>query len=127
MKSRFLPLYLFALFGCGVTATAAGFLGWLYPALSLVLIAPLFFLSVWVGQTALLWKNLGRSEKILLIILCAIWLVHLTGIFVPETGFDAVWYHLPIVDQFVLMHRIFYVPDFFQSLNPQFSDLIFLL
>src|SRR5690606_12153593 len=53
--------------------------------------------------------------------------IHATGIFVPETGFDAVWYHLPVIKAFSEAHRFVYLPDLYQSLNPLFSDSIFLL
>ncbi len=108
---------------CGMVTTVAGFFGLIYPILSVFLILPIISLvlcTVKIFQYA-------KTEKVLISILVVIWLLHATGLFVPETGFDALWYHLPIVQQFVLHHRIFYIPELYQSLNPLFSDIIFLL
>ncbi|MFZ5376068.1 MAG: glycosyltransferase family 39 protein [Patescibacteria group bacterium] len=62
-----------------------------------------------------------------MILLLLIWLCHLIQVFVPETGFDALWYHLPLADLYLRSGRIVFSPELYQSLNPQFSDLIFLL
>src|SRR5258708_1946884 len=67
-----------------------------------------------------------KIDQFLVGSLVVIWFIHLLGVFVPETGFDAVWYHLPIVSEFAKLHRVMYLPDFYQSLNPLWSDLIFL-
>jgi 4-amino-4-deoxy-L-arabinose transferase-like glycosyltransferase len=63
--------------------------------------------------------------KATLIGLGLIWFLHLLGVFTPETGFDAVWYHLPIIARFIQEGRVFYIPELYQSVNPLFSDLIF--
>jgi hypothetical protein len=55
----------------------------------------------------------------------AIWSLHFLGLFTPETGFDAVWYHLPVIARFVEAGSIFFIPELYQSVNPLFSDLIF--
>ena len=59
--------------------------------------------------------------------LIIIWLSHFIQILVPETGFDAVWYHLPVVDGILKNGSIIFSPEFYQSLNPLFSDMFFLV
>lgn len=58
--------------------------------------------------------------------LSLIWLSHFIQVLVPETGFDAVWYHLPVIDQIIKNGKIVFNPEIYQSLNPLFSDLIFM-
>ncbi|MBP9819857.1 glycosyltransferase family 39 protein [Candidatus Woesebacteria bacterium] len=57
----------------------------------------------------------------------SIWILHALQLFVPETGFDAVWYHLPVAYQNVLVHNFTFNPALYQSANPLFSDSIFTL
>lgn len=67
-------------------------------------------------------------SKILLIpSLLIIWLSHLLQVFVPETGFDALWYHLPVIKAIIENKGLIYLPDLYQSINPLFSDLYFAL
>lgn len=131
LRSSLVLYLLLAWFGCGAITTLAGFTGYLYPLLSWLLMLPVLLLSWLLLDSAFSLKRLLTSrqwtDSALMIALLFIWLLHLTGVFVPETGFDAVWYHLPIVDQFSELHRIQYLPDYYQSVNPLFSDLIFLL
>lgn len=64
--------------------------------------------------------------KLLLITLIIIvWFSHLIQVFVPETGFDALWYHLPVIKAVKENKGLIYLPYLEQSLNPLFSDLIF--
>jgi hypothetical protein len=114
---------LWSVFFCGAVATLAGFGGFFYPALSVLLLWPLGILAWEVRQFS--WNTFARGEKFLCVAIVVFWLMIGTGIFVPETGFDAVWYHLPVIDKVAQVHRITYLPDLYQSLNPLFSDLIF--
>lgn len=67
------------------------------------------------------------KDKLLPIPLIIIWLSHLVQVFVPETGFDALWYHLPIVKAMVENRGLVYLPTLYQSVNPLFADLYFAL
>lgn len=114
-----------SLFLCGVLATVVGSFGLLYPFLSVVLIVPIVILFLIVKKVVT--SRVSRNQMFLIFALVLIWVTHATGILVPETGFDALWYHLPIVANFVQLHRVVFLPAYYQSLNPMFSDLIFLL
>jgi hypothetical protein len=67
------------------------------------------------------------SRPLVVISLIAVWLSHLLQVFVPETGFDALWYHLPVVKEIVKNRGLIYLPDLYQSVNPLFTDLHFAL
>jgi hypothetical protein len=49
------------------------------------------------------------------------------GVLLPETGFDALWYHLPLVKEYTEKHSLVYDPAFYQSLYPQYGDGLFVL
>ncbi len=70
-------------------------------------------------------KGLERSVLVLGIVL--IWVSHAIQVFVPETGFDAVWYHLPVMKSAIQNNGFVYMPDMYQSVNPLFTDGIILL
>ncbi|MFH1959257.1 MAG: glycosyltransferase family 39 protein [Patescibacteria group bacterium] len=64
-------------------------------------------------------------EKTIIILLILVWLSHLVQVFTPEVGFDAVWYHLPVVKAILEQKKLVFIPDLYQSVNPLWSDLIF--
>lgn len=66
-------------------------------------------------------------EKLTILALILTWLSHLVQVFTPEVGFDAVWYHLPVVKAIIEQQKLVYLPELYQSVNPLFSDLIFAL
>lgn len=111
----------------GLVVTALAFAGLLHDAASILLLIPILFLilCLWDGYQRL--PQLSRIEKLLIQFLIGIWLIHSFGILVPETGFDAVWYHLPIAHEISEAHQLVYLPDLYQSLNPLFTDLLFVL
>jgi hypothetical protein len=117
----------YSLFITGLIATAAGFLGLFYPSISLVLILPLYYLvkGIYHGyKTILLTTTINRW---LLLLLTCWWLLHAIKVFVPETGFDALWYHLPVAHQVITNHRFGISSELYQSFNPLFADSIFFL
>lgn len=63
----------------------------------------------------------------LLCILQIIWFSHFIQVLVPETGFDAIWYHLPVLKSILENGKIVFSDDLYQSLNPLFTDLFFLI
>lgn len=65
-------------------------------------------------------------QKILLTGLFFILLSHAIGILLPETGFDALWYHLPIVKDMADSGQIRYTPEIPQSNQPRLGEIIFL-
>lgn len=116
-----------AWFSCGVVATTAGFLGIFYPAVSISLALPLLVILAICIRKCTSLRVLSIKEKIILIAIVAWWLLHLIQVFTPETGFDAVWYHLPLAKVVNEAHRFIGTLEFYQSFNPQFSDSFFYL
>lgn len=89
----------------------------IFPILVLVLIC----LRVCIG-----WSQLEKLEKGLVLALGSVWFSHFLQVLVPETGFDAVWYHLPVLNQIVHSNGLVTSPTLYQLLYPLWSDLTFL-
>jgi len=66
-------------------------------------------------------------KPLLIILILLVWLSHFIQVLVPETGFDALWYHLPVIKAVIENKGLVYLPDLYQSINPLFSDLYFAL
>ncbi len=64
-------------------------------------------------------------EKAIFILVILTWMSHLVQVFTPEVGFDAVWYHLPVIRAILEQKKLVFIPDLYQSANPLLSDLIF--
>lgn len=109
----------------GMASTTAAFGGLYSPNAPLLLLIPSYFLFLLLKKCFTNIKKLNTYECMYLLSLAAISALHLTGIFAPETGFDAVWYHLPVIKHIALQQKIVYIPDLYQSVNPLFSDLIY--
>lgn len=57
---------------------------------------------------------------------CFTIILHLIGVFAPETGFDALWYHLPLIKEYSSTHQLVYDNQMYQSLYPQYGDILLL-
>lgn len=111
----------------GLVVLAAGFGGFLYPAVSVLLIGPLLFLILAGARFLRTIRSGSIATRWLVATLGFVWLSHFMQVLTPETGFDAVWYHLPVVKAMTSAHGFVFLPDLYQSLNPLFSDGLFLL
>ncbi|MBP7842826.1 hypothetical protein KA017_02380 [Candidatus Woesebacteria bacterium] len=125
MRNILLTFVLFLL--TGVLLTVFAYLGWLTP----------FFLSatfciillLFVYCIAILFSKLhllSKLELVLIYLFVCIWSMHFLQVLVPETGFDALWYHLPVAQGLLYAKGLVYLPQLYQSVNPQFADLYFL-
>lgn len=112
---------------CGILSSLVGFFGFFVSPIWIILFIPFVLLSLLALFTSRSGQYLPRFEKILLGLLVFIWSLHLIQVFVPETGFDALWYHLPAAKLLVENHRFVYSPELYQTANPQFADSIFSL
>lgn len=97
----------------------------LYPPFFLFIFLPIWFMELIILKILTRVSQLPKEEIALVATLGAVWLLHATGLVVPETGFDAVWYHLPVAQSIVAARGLVVLPDLYQSLNPLFSDLLF--
>ncbi len=107
-------------------AVFAGFTGFLLPFVSLLLIVPVS-LSVALVSWYLYSGSKDRTTYFLSLFLSFILLCNFVGTLVPEHGFDAVWYHLPVISAVVTTHHFVYLPELYQSVNPQLSDVLLAL
>lgn len=122
-----LVLIVFSWLVAGIVAVAANFLKIMNLPWAYVLVIPI---SVQFVVSVVALKRISsftKIEKILTYTLLLILLLHFIGVLVPEHGFDAVWYHLPIIRSVVEQHGFISLPDLYQSVNPQFADALFVL
>ncbi|PWU23843.1 hypothetical protein C5B42_01620 [Candidatus Cerribacteria bacterium 'Amazon FNV 2010 28 9'] len=72
------------------------------------------------------YLRMEMIKKILLVGFIFVAIFHAIGILLPETGFDALWYHLPIVKDMAVSREIRIVPDVPQSDEPRLGEVMFL-
>lgn len=110
----------------GVFLTVFGFLG-LLSGVFLTISFVLSILLVCMGCYAFILriKSLDRFETVIFYLLSVILVLHFIQVLVPETGFDALWYHLPVAKEILAREGIVYMSEIYQTLNPLFSDLYF--
>lgn len=118
------PLLLASWLLVGIAASLAAFVGWYSLPLVIFLVFPVTVLCGMQYKLFLAQRFWTRTQQYLLIALTSIWLVHMVGVFTPEHGFDAVWYHLPLIRAYVGAGHFVFLPHFYQSVNPQFSDAL---
>lgn len=94
--------------------------------LPFLLIFPLTALVLIIIRISIGFFVLTRFQRLLLVMLACIWTSHFLQVLVPETGFDAVWYHLPVLQQLVLSNGFTTSPTLYQLLYPLWSDLAYL-
>ncbi len=108
----------------GTLASVAGFVGLYSWPLVFFLFLPGIILIVLISKVFVVMQRWGIREQSLVYLLATTWLIHLVSVFVPEHGFDAVWYHLPLIQTYSEASRFVFLPQFYQSVNPQFSDAL---
>lgn len=64
-------------------------------------------------------------ELLLASVLTLFALSHAVGVFMPETGFDALWYHLPITQVLLHLQKNVFIPELYQSAMPRLGSFIF--
>lgn len=67
-------------------------------------------------------------SRIILLLICVVLLIAYIGVFLPETSFDALWYHLTIPKLFIQNYSLWYIPGglYFYSLMPKLVDLLYI-
>ena len=116
-----------SIFWVGVAACICGFLGFFYWPIAGLLLIPAWQLFRIIQQMPSFFRAASRPQRIFILILSGWWILHFLQVFVPETGYDAVWYHLPVAKIVVNNHRFIADPHFYQTFNPLFADSIFFL
>lgn len=109
----------------GIIVSVLAFFDLYLPFLSWLLLVPIFFVLYLLFKSFDKFEYLNLYQQTLIVFLIIVWLSHLLQVFVPETGFDALWYHLPVIKTIVAAKGLVFSPDLYQTLNPLFSDLIF--
>lgn len=122
------------LFLCSVLCFASiGVIIWVIGTLFVLRPIMFVFVSGLYAVSALLlafpayrfWSRLKSSTERLLVALIAImFCLSIPLLFLPEVGFDALWYHLPIIQMTVSSGSVFYEPQLYQSAMPRLGEMI---
>jgi len=112
-----------------IVTTLLAMSGMLYLPVIVLLLVPLYFFlsSTFLFSRDIFTKYSGYFHTLLLILLFFTLFSHFLGVLLPEVGFDALWYHLPTIKEYVTHHRLVYDDRWYQTLYPQFGDLFFSL
>lgn len=105
-------IYSFIIFGLGITSHLYKTNISILTVLFLITVLALFLKSLqksnWKKEVRLIAKN--RIGLCLLIIFVTQICINLVGVFGPEIGFDALWYHLTLPKLFLEKNAIFHIP-----------------
>lgn len=69
----------------------------------------------------------GMATKALSIVIMLSGFLNLIGALAPETGFDALWYHISIPEIYVNTHRVAFLPQINLSGYPRLMEMIYTL
>lgn len=72
--------------------------------------------------------NSSPKERVVLVLLFLLVGVNIVGAIGPELAFDALWYHLTIPKEFILLHRIFYIKGglLYYSAMPMLTEVLYI-
>lgn len=110
----------------GLSIYIVGLNGWLNPTnIAIICFVPLVLLCLYLYHLfpRLLKFSLGQKLLVFLI-LCQLALYSL-GLFVPETGFDALWYHLPEALHYAQTGTITKIPGIMYSTMPRLGEMYY--
>lgn len=93
----------------------------LFAIFSLILVFILALIAYFFRKTL----NINQYELYYTYLFIIIWSFHFLQVLVPETGFDSLWYHLPVVSHIAKNNGLQFLPSLYQSVNPLFADLYF--
>lgn len=72
-------------------------------------------------------KKTTYFHKIVLTLFIFTVISHAMQVFLPETSFDALWYHLPTIHEYFSRKLLVYDERWYQSLYPQYGDIFFVV
>lgn len=96
----------------------------------------LYFRKEILNSLHYLRKSLYSSLKqqnsfilLLFILLLIQGIINLIGAFGPETGFDALWYHLTLPKLYLQAHKIYFIPGglLYYSVMPKLIEMVYIL
>lgn len=70
-----------------------------------------------------------KLSVLLILFLFLLGIINLIGVFGPEIGFDALWYHLTLPKIFLAEHRIYYIPGnlLYYSVMPKLAEMLYIV
>ena len=121
----------FGLLGLGVLAVGVtvGLPAWL-PWAALGFLGVLLYRSIWGWLhgwrgLARLWRESGRFERILAVLVAVIFLMTLGVALAPPVQFDSLVYHLVMPDAYLREGRVSYLPWIVMSGMPQTAEMLY--
>mgnify|MGYP005839434527 CR=1 FL=1 len=78
-------------------------------------------------QALTTFVRLPAVEQWMIILLAGLLMISALGIVLPETGVDALWFHLPLTKQILLDPFSTFLPDLYQSTTPRLASYLFVL
>jgi hypothetical protein len=108
----------------------AGRLGYLTKPVSLCLLSlVIFYLVFSVIKNRKLYRQIKLSsfDRFFLIVIVGALSLYSLSLFVPDTAFDAIWYHLPLAQIYAATGTIAKVRELLYSTMPRQADLYFTL
>ncbi len=84
-------------------------------------------LQVGIGAIRGLWRGSGKTGRLLLSLGGVFFLFNLIGVFIPQIGDDALYYHYALPKLFVREGGLFYFPYNYFSLSPFNIEMLYTL
>jgi 4-amino-4-deoxy-L-arabinose transferase-like glycosyltransferase len=108
----------------GLAAYVAGLFSLLNSPITLLILLVLTIKIISkIRQHTIIVNPLTNLEKALLVIICLQLAFHGLGVFIPETSFDALWYHLPEASVYNSTGKIAKIPDLLYSTMPRLGEM----
>lgn len=134
-------------FSCGLgliaislTTYFIGLAGWLYKSTLIIVLMAATMIPAILDRKSILsvpsrvrshvrlfLSDLDPLSKLLLTFLGTHAMLNLIGALAPETGFDAMWYHLSIPEIYLTRHRITFLPEINLSGYPRLMEMLFVV
>jgi hypothetical protein len=108
----------------GPAVYAAGLLGLLTPlAAFLIFMVAIIKIASYIKLNKIIINPLTHLEKVLFTLIFLQLALHSVGLFVPETAFDALWYHLPEAKVYANTGQIAKIPELLYSTMPRLGEM----
>lgn len=110
----------------GLIIYIVGLYGWLNQVnIVIICLLLLVLLCPYVCNLIPLFFNFTAAQKLLVFLLLCQLALYSLGLFVPETGFDALWYHLPEALHYARSGSVTAIPGLTYSTMPRLGEMYY--
>ncbi|HYM65387.1 MAG TPA: glycosyltransferase family 39 protein [Candidatus Sulfotelmatobacter sp.] len=124
----FVGIYSYIIFLLGIAGLL--YINIIYLVTFLLLLYSIYFFYKKKGLELFKYNyySIGKSSLFILLLLFVQALVNLIGVFGPEIGFDALWYHLTLPKLYLQTHTIYHIPGglLYYSDMPKLVEMLYL-